>query len=37
MITDKKKWHYLALKNKRMFDGTKLMVQVYLDYLQSVS
>ena len=23
MITDNKKWHYLALKNKRKFDGTK--------------
>ena len=23
MITDNKKWHYLALKNKRKFDGRK--------------
>ena len=23
MITDTKKWHYLALKNERTFDGEK--------------
>ena len=36
MITDNKKWHYLALKGERIFYDGKWCnrpVKVYLDYL----